>query len=171
MHIRDLLDHAPGGASVRNVAAAFGLDPAKAEIAIDVMGQELIDKIERNTLSRGGLADFVDLLGRPSAGRALSDPGRLAAPTIAAAGNGVLGVIVGDKHTSRGIAVKAARASGLDEEALKRMLPAVASLLVGALQHKAIRTNRGGGRQSPGVQPRRIARTQSIAASGRDTAA
>ena len=138
MHIRDLLDDAPGGASVRNVAAAFGLDPAKAETAIDVMGQALIDRIERNTLSRGGLADLVELLERPSAGRALTDPGNLAAPQIAEAGNGVLGVLLGDKHLSRGIAAKAARESGLDEATLKRMLPAVASMLIGALQRKAL---------------------------------
>lgn len=138
MHIRDLLDDAPGGASVRNVAAAFGLDPAKAETAIDVMGQALIDRIERNTLSRGGLADLVELLERPSAGRALTDPGNLAAPQIAEAGNGVLGVLLGDKHLSRGIAAKAARLSGLDEVTLKRMLPAVASMLIGALQRKAL---------------------------------
>lgn len=138
MHIRDLLDDAPGGASVRNVAAAFGLDPAKAETAIDVMGQALIDRIERNTLSRGGLADLVELLERPSAGRALTDPGNLAAPQIADAGNGVLGVLLGDKHLSRGIAANAARESGLDEATLKRMLPAVASMLIGALQRKAL---------------------------------
>ena len=138
MHIRDLLDDAPGGAYVRNLAAAFGLDPAKAETAIDVMGQALIDRIERNTLSRGGLADIVDLLGRPGAGRALTDPGNLAARQVADAGNGVLGVLLGDKHLSRGIAAKAARELGLDEETLKRMLPAVASMLIGALQRKAV---------------------------------
>lgn len=138
MHIRDLLDDAPGGASVRQLATAFGLDPERATIAIDVMGGALADRIERNTLSRGGLADIVNLLGRPGTGRALTDPQNLASPQIAAIGNTVLAVLLGDKHASRGVAANAARQSGLSEEALKKLLPAVASMLIGALQRKTV---------------------------------
>ncbi len=101
------------------------------------MLQALTDRIERNTLSRGGVADMVDLLGKPSLGRALSDPQGLASPQVANAGNYVLEVIFGGKHQSRGIAARAARNSGLNEVAAKRMLPAVASLLIGVLQSKA----------------------------------
>lgn len=156
MHIRDVLDDAPGGASVANLATAFGLDPDRAGTAIDVMGQTLADRIERNTLSRGGLADLVDLLGRPNAGRALSEPQNLASPQIADIGNSILEVLLGSKHASRGVAAKAARESGLDVEDLKRMLPALASMLVGALQRKAIPEMEAAVSKAPGLSLERL---------------
>lgn len=138
MQILDLLDDAPGGAAAKNLAATFGIDPAKTAAAVAVMGAALADRIERHTLSRGGVADITDLLARPALGRALQEPQNLASPEIAAVGNGILEVLSGSKHWSRGIALAAARESGADQATLERMLPVVASMLIGALQKKAM---------------------------------
>ena len=137
MQIDRILNDAASSAVVKNLATAFGVDPERATPAVEIMFQALTDRIERNTLSRGGVADVVDLLGKPNIGRALSDPQALASPQVANAGNYVLGVLFGDKHLSRGIAARAAARTGLDEEVAKRMLPVTASLLIGALQNKA----------------------------------
>ena len=134
MQIENVLKSAQGGTAYGNLAASFGVNPAQTIPAISVMLDALSHRIERNTLSRGGLADVVALLGTPVAGRALSDPQGLASPETAAAGNHVLDVLIGNKDTSRGIAQRAARASGLDEGVLKKMLPAVASMMIGGLQ-------------------------------------
>ena len=117
---------------------SFGVDPAQADRAVAVMAQSLANRIERNTLSRGGLADVVDLLARPGAGAALQEPQALSSPQVEAIGNSVLDVLIGSKHVSRGIAQSAARASGIDEATLRKMLPAVASMVIGSLQAKAM---------------------------------
>ncbi|MGQ0457916.1 MAG: DUF937 domain-containing protein [Hyphomicrobium sp.] len=137
MNIETVIDEAQGGATIDNLAAAFGVPREKATAAARALTQSLANRIERNTLSRGGVADIVAMLGDARAGRALADPQGLASPEVADAGNGVLDVLIGDKHISRGMAAHAARASGLDAEVVKRMLPAVASLLLGGLQKEA----------------------------------
>ncbi len=134
MTLETTLQNAQGGAMLKNLATAFGVDPNKAEAAVSVMTEALSQRIERNTLSRGGLADVVDLLTRSDASRILNDPQSLAAPRTEAAGNHVLDVLIGDKHISRGIAQRAARQSGLDETVLKKMLPTVAEAMIGGLQ-------------------------------------
>lgn len=138
MNLKNLLDDTPGASPVASIATAFGVDPEKAAPAIQILTQALADRVERNTLSRGGLADIIDLVARPGTGRALGDPQALTSPEVANAGNSVLDVLLGSKHASRGVAARAARASGIDEETMKKMLPAVASTLMGALQAKTM---------------------------------
>ncbi len=138
MNIKALLDNTPGASPVSSLATAFGVDPEKAAPAITMMSEALAGRIERNTLSRGGLADIVDLIARPGAGRALSDTQALASPQIEQIGNTALDVLLGSKHASRGLAAKTARETGVDEATLKKMLPALASTLIGALQAKTM---------------------------------
>ncbi|MEZ5897966.1 MAG: DUF937 domain-containing protein [Hyphomicrobiaceae bacterium] len=138
MNINKLIDSTPGASPVRNLSTAFGVDPTRAEPAVDMLAQSLADRIERNTLSRGGIADVFDLLARPEAGVALNEPQALASEHVEEVGNGILDVLLGSKHISRGLAAKAARESGLSEETLKKMLPAVASMVIGALQNKTM---------------------------------
>ena len=138
MNINRLIDSTPGASPTRNLATAFGLDPDKAEPAVDMLAQSLADRIERNTLSRGGVADVFDLLSRPEAGAELSEPQALASPHIEEIGDGILDVLIGSKHISRGLVAKTARETGVSEETLKRMLPAVASMVIGSLQAKTM---------------------------------
>ena len=138
MTAKSLFKDVPGPSPAKSLAAAFGVEPDKAQAALDFMTQKLADRVERNTLSRGGLADVFDILARPAAGEALAQPSALTSADVAAKGNGILDVLLGSKHASRGVADKAARATGLDAETLKKMLPVVASMVVGALQAKAM---------------------------------
>lgn len=137
MQIENILNQAQSTAAIKNIASAFGIDPEKTEIAVEYMLQTLADRIERNTLSRGGVADMVDLLGRPQAGRAFNDPENLGSSQMVEIGNYILDVLYGDKHLSRGIAARAASRANINEEVTKRMWPVVASLMIGALQSKA----------------------------------
>lgn len=136
MQIDHVIDGAQGGAALANFASTFGVSPDKAAVAFKSLSDALTYRIQRNGLSRGGIADIVALLGEPDAGRALDDPQNMASADVARTGNHVLDVLIGDKHTSRGIAARTARASGLDESIVKKMLPVVASMLVGALQNQ-----------------------------------
>ena len=124
-------------ATIGDIAKSFGVPREKAAVAAAELEAALSRRIERNTLSRGGIADVVALLGDKSAGRAAQDERNLASADVADAGNHVLDVLIGDKHISRAIAARAARRSGLDVSVTKRMLPATASLLLGDLQRQA----------------------------------
>lgn len=137
MDVESVVKGAQGGAAVANVSTAFGVAPDKAATAVDLILAALTDRVERNSLSRGGIADIVRLLGDPSAGRALSEPTQLTSPAVAQAGDRVLDVLIGNKHVSRGIAQRVAKTSEIDSETVKRMLPVIASMMIGGLQTEA----------------------------------
>lgn len=119
------------------IAAAFGVAPEKAAPAIDSLATAVNQRFLRSTLSRGGIADIVGLISEKDAGGALTDKDALAGSAMADAGNHVLDVLIGSKHVSRGIAARTARDTGVDVETAKKMLPVVASMMVGGLQQKA----------------------------------
>lgn len=137
MSIESLLNTSDSKSALGNLAAAFGLDRATAEKAAASLAAELSQKIERNTLSRGGVADVVDLIGNPHIQAALNRGQNLASPGVTEAGNSILDVLTGSKHISRGIAARTASETGISEDVAKKMLPVVASLLVGALQRQS----------------------------------
>jgi hypothetical protein len=135
--IENILQSAQGKAAIDNLSRAFGLAPAQAAPAVASLGDALSWRIERNLISRGGVADVVGLLGKPQAALAVKEPQNLAGADVADAGNGVLDVLIGSKHVSRGIAARTAAATGIDESVARKMLPVVASLMVGGLQRQA----------------------------------
>jgi hypothetical protein len=138
LSIGSLLNNGDSKAALGNLAAAFGLDRATAEKAAASLATALSQKIERNTLSRGGVADVVDLIGNPHIQTALNRGQDLASPDVADAGNDILDVLTGSKHISRGIAARTASEIGISEDVAKKMLPVVASLLVGGLQRQTL---------------------------------
>ncbi|MEM6497594.1 MAG: hypothetical protein AAF709_12810, partial [Pseudomonadota bacterium] len=50
--------------AVRNLAAGYDIEPTQARQAMLSVIPELADELERLTLSTGGVADFVALIGR-----------------------------------------------------------------------------------------------------------
>jgi hypothetical protein len=126
-----------GGAALHNIATAFGLDPETARTTAASLGDALSQRIQRNTMSRGGVADIVALLANPNAARATADAKNLNSAPVIEAGNDVLDVLIGNKHVSRGIAARVASETGVSEDIAKKMLPVVASMMIGGLQRKA----------------------------------
>ncbi len=120
-----------------SLANAFGISESEAAKAATTIADALSRRIELGTLSRGGVADIVALLSDPVAGRAIAEPKSLAGPDVAQAGNEILSVLLGDKHSSRGIAARAASSAGIDSSLTKRMLPVIASMMIGGLQRGA----------------------------------
>ena len=128
-------------ATIASFATAFGLDPAVAGPAVASLTTALSQRIERNTISRGGVADMVGLLVDPASGRAMTETKALNGADIADTGNHILDVLIGNKHISRGIAARTAADTGIDEETAKKMLPVVASMMLGGLQKQAAARN------------------------------
>jgi hypothetical protein len=135
--IEESLRSAKGQELVGKVAEAFDVDEQKAAAAVQSLTDELKFRIERSMLSRGGVADVVSLVTAPSAGKALSNPEDLSSPGVAANGNQILDVLIGNKHVSRGIAARTASSSGLDADTVQKILPVVANLLIGELQRQS----------------------------------
>lgn len=118
-------------AQIRQLAGAFGLDPEKVAPAIAELADSTSARVQRKMLSRGGVADIVDVLLHDAA--PVSEP-----DAMVTEGNRILDVLTGSKHISRGIAGRVARDTGIDVETAKRLLPAVASHVMSAMRAQAL---------------------------------
>jgi hypothetical protein len=136
MELIDIVRQAQGGNALANMARAFNLNPQQAEAALQAVMPELARGIERNTLSRGGVADLVEALGSGRHAGNLQNPAMFGNPDVQAEGNAILGHILGTKDSSRAVAQRASLSSGLGEGLLKMLLPYIAQMLMGALANK-----------------------------------
>ena len=93
----------------------------------------LVSGIERNTLSRGGLADIVKALGAGHHEQILERPDVYTDPRVQQDGRGILGHILGSDSRARSLTLQAARATGVSESIIEMLLPILAQMLMGAL--------------------------------------
>jgi len=133
MQILDILNSGQGGKALDNLARAYGLTPRQAEAVVSAVLPEVARSIERNTLSRGGLADMVAAMGTASRSPVLSDAAALASPAVQQQGVALLDQILASKDRSRAVAARASAATGISEAIIKQMLPVIITMIVGAL--------------------------------------
>lgn len=133
MRIEDILAEVQGGAAAANLANSVGLDKAQVNAVLRSVLPQLERRMERNTLSRGGVADLVEILGRTGGGTYIERQDAVSDPTVRALGIEALENILGSKDQSRAVAARASRASGISEELIKQMLPVIAAMVMGAL--------------------------------------
>ena len=159
MQIDRILNDAASSAVIKNLATAFGVDPQRATPAIEIMMQALTDRIERNTLSRGGLADLLKALGSGHHVNYL-DPNQIGSSPMVEDGNKILSHIIGSESRIDGVVAHAAADSGLSGTVLRTVLPTLAALVLGwlfnsgkgalgAVLNRLPRVNEGGGGMLP----------------------
>lgn len=138
--VNTISENLAGSAStpaVRRLAEAAGTNPEQTRAAMAAMIDALSHRLERNTLSRGGLAEVVRAVGDPRRRLYLGDPGAIGSDALKADGNAILEHILGTKDASRAVAARAARASGLSAGTVEAMLPTVAAMMMGEVARAA----------------------------------
>ena len=159
--LQEMLDDRRG--SVNQLARTFGLDENQVTSALSSLVPELGHGLRRNAGSPEGLESLAAALGSGRHDRYAEEPAVLSEPAAVTEGNGILGHVFGSKDTSREVAARAAAKTGISSEVLKRMLPVIATMVMGHLGRKArggtgnagglgglLGSLLGGGNQSPG---------------------
>ena len=130
----------------------FGLDPSQASSALGALLPSLAAGISQGASTPAGLESLLGTLSGGGHQRYLDDIASLGRPETAADGNGILGHIFGSKAVSREVANRASAQSGVGPDVLKRMLPVVAALVMGALSKRQAGAATGGaGFSLPGL--------------------
>lgn len=129
------------GAAVRQIESQFGLEPAQTRSALAALVPALAVGLQRNAQSAGGLQELLSALSTGRHEQYVDDPTTLELPETIEDGNGILSRVFGNKDVSRQVAKRAAVQTGLGADLLKRMLPMVATLVMGTL---ARRTSQAG---------------------------
>ncbi len=133
MNLLETILNSQNGDAVRQLAQNFGLDQDQAASAISNLVPALSSGLMRNISTGDGLTNLLGALGGGQHQKYLDDVSTLGQPETVADGNGILSHILGSKDVSRQVARTASRQSGVGEDVLKKMLPVVASLVMGAL--------------------------------------
>ncbi len=133
MKLYDIIAGAQNGQAIENLARAAHVPPEQLDIAIQTVLPEFSQAIERNTLSRGGLADLVRALGDGHHEIILDNPAALTDPRVVADGQEILGYVLGSPDRSRAVAMKAAQAAGLGDNLIRMLMPIIAQMVMGAI--------------------------------------
>jgi hypothetical protein len=139
MGLADMLMGAYGGGAAGQLAQRFGISPDQAEAAVAALAPALSSGFQQNAGSQGGLEALLGAITGGQHQSYVNDPAMLDHPDTVADGNAILGHLLGSKEVSRQVAGQAAAQTGLGAELLKKMLPVVAAMAMGALSAHASR--------------------------------
>ncbi len=143
MDLLQTILNAQDGRAVDQVGQQVGLDRTQTMTAIEGLLPALAGGLMKNVSQPGGLESLESALTSGAHSRYLDNPSVLAEPGALQDGNGILGHLLGSKDVSRQVASNVSAQTGLGADVLKRMLPMVASLAMGALAQRATRTSSG----------------------------
>jgi len=133
LNITDLLFDKSNADSISEFAKKFNVDNSQAKDAISSLAKSLSQGLGYHTKKESGLGGLFDALSKGKHSRYLDDPSLIGREDTTKDGNDILGHIFGNKDVSRHVAKRAAKKTGLSSSLLKKMLPVVATMVMGAL--------------------------------------
>ena len=144
MNITDLLFDKSNSNAVSEFADNFGVNETQAKDAISSLAKSLSQGLGANSQDVKGLDSLMEALEKGNHSRYVDEPSILRKKETTQDGNDILGHIFGNKDVSRHVANRASKETGLGSGLLKKMLPVVATMVMGSLGKKLL----GGGGSS-----------------------
>ncbi len=137
MNILETVLQAAGGSAVDTLAKNFGLNGSQASAVIGQLIPALSRGMQKNTQSEDGLDALIGALKGGKHNQYLDNPEDLLKSKNIDDGNKILGHLFGEKQVSREVAARAATNTGVDSSIIKKMLPVIASLAMGAMSKQS----------------------------------
>ena len=118
------------------IGRQFGLDEAQTRAAFEALTPVVASGMRRQAATPDGLQDiFKSVLGGGQPG-VLDDEDAVRFDRAKPRGDEILGQLFGDKDVSRGVAQQLSATSGIGASLLKKLLPVVASIVMGQVAKK-----------------------------------
>lgn len=138
----------------QNLSRQFDLTQEQTEKALEALLPAFSQGLKRNTADPAGFSSFMQALSSGRHSQYMDNPVEAFSPAGMQDGNAILSHLFGNKDVSRAVAAQAAQASGIGESILKKMLPALAPMILGGLFKQmqggsSNASNFGGGSQNP----------------------
>ncbi|MGK0270921.1 MAG: hypothetical protein ACI88H_001572 [Cocleimonas sp.] len=141
LNISDLLLDKSNSNVISEFANNFGVNENQAKDAISSLAESLSRGLGANTQDVKGLDSLMGALEKGKHSRYIDEPSVLGKEETIQDGNDILGHIFGNKDVSRHVTKRASKETGLGASLLKKMLPIVATMVMGSLGKKLL----GGG--------------------------
>jgi len=136
MDLMDLLKASGGGGSLGQLAKTVGLGSSDTSNLVKALAPALMRGMQKNAADDSGLAGLRRALETGGHDRYIENPELLASDETRRDGNNILGHIFGSKDVSRNVAAVAAKDTGIDASMIKKVLPLLATLAMGAMSKK-----------------------------------
>lgn len=137
MELLDLLQQAQGGNALGAIGEQFGLDETQTAAAVQELAPVIAAGLRRNMArSPEDVVSLVQALQKGNHSQYLEDPNSVRYENVVDDGNAILGKIFGSKDVSRQVAMRAAGSSGIGSSIMKKLLPVIASMVIGSLTKK-----------------------------------
>jgi hypothetical protein len=141
MNLLSMLLDAQGTPALKQLSSTFGVSEGDAKNALSALVPALARGMQNNLSQQNGLENLLGALAGGQHQRYLEQPGAAPVHTVTGEGNAILGHLLGNKEVSRNLAGRAAAQTGLDSGLLKKMLPVIATLVMGAVSRHATAQN------------------------------
>jgi hypothetical protein len=132
----EMLMKANGGDAVNQMARQFGLNAQQVQSAWEALLPAFSMGLKRNAADPYGMGALMQSMVQNGHANYFQNAANAFNPQGIQAGNDILGQLFGSKDMSRAIAAQAAQATGIGQEILKQMLPAMASMMAGGMQQQ-----------------------------------
>lgn len=145
-NILDLILSDDNKPALNELQNTFDLDESQTRAAVEKLIPALSRGLRNNTQQSSGMDSLLEALRTGAHEKYMEQPGSLGAPATRNDGNDILGHIFGDKKVSREVANRASKSTGVSSAILKKMLPVLATVVMGSLSKKVISGGRSSGR-------------------------
>ena len=127
--------------ALKEMQKTFNLTEAQTQAAVKELIPALSRGLQKNTQEAQGMDDLLEALRTGKHEKYMEKPGTLSEPSTTRDGNDILGHIFGDKKVSREVASRASKKAGISSTLMKKMLPVLATVVMGALSKKMTGTS------------------------------
>lgn len=133
MSLLETILSAQGGKLVNNMAGANGIKPDQVLSVLGKLVPGLTQNMSNNVQQSGGIESLLAALQKKDHQRYLDRDQDAFSKKGRKRGNKILGHLLGNKNASRAMAGSVSAETGIAGSLIKKMLPQVATLLMGAL--------------------------------------
>jgi hypothetical protein len=132
----EMLMKANGGDAMNQMARQFGLNQAQVQSAMEALLPAFSIGLKRNAANPMDMGGLMQAMMQGGHANYFENAASAFNPAGIQAGNDILGQLFGSKDVSRAVTAQAAQATGIGQDILKQMLPAMASMLSGGMQQQ-----------------------------------
>lgn len=137
MNLFDMIAQAQGGSGMEALARQFNLSQQQTQQAVQALLPAFSQGFKQNTADPYGVGSLLTALGSGQHTKYFEDASKAFSPQGLSEGNGILGHLFGSKELSKAVATQASQATGIGQDILKQMLPAIATMLMGGMAKQA----------------------------------
>jgi len=133
MNIVEMIARSHNGQGLDVLGQQFGLSREQTLAAVAELAPMVTSGVRRNTREPDGMVSLFEALSGGRHERYLEEDSAVQFDAAQNDGNAILGHLFGRKKVSREVAMHAAGSTGIGGAILKKMLPVIASMVMGAI--------------------------------------